>query len=201
MGEKNTILLKFRSMIVSYLAITLALFQIYTSFKMPLPIYVQRSFHLCIMLIIVFLTTPWRKNKDKNDIFVESKLSYYSNMLIAALLFVTLFYLMHNNLDIVLRAGKPIIWDTIFTWVIVILTLEGTRRTAGVPLMTISLVFYAYIYLGPFIPGYFYFPSYSTKVITTNMFNGLRGIFSTPIGVSATFIVMFIIFGSFLYYF
>lgn len=80
---------------------------------------------------------------------------------------------------------------------LVILTLEATRRTLGFTLTSIVLVILVYVFWGHYVPG-----AYSHRPIEFNHFLDdmvftANGIFGTPIGVAATYVFLFVLFGAF----
>ncbi|WP_083256160.1 TRAP transporter permease [Domibacillus iocasae] len=79
----------------------------------------------------------------------------------------------------------------------VLLTLEATRRTLGFTLTSVVLVILAYVFWGQHIPG-----AYSHRPIDFNHFLDdmvftVNGIFGTPLGVAATYVFLFVLFGAF----
>jgi TRAP transporter 4TM/12TM fusion protein len=81
--------------------------------------------------------------------------------------------------------------------VLVLLTLEATRRVLGPSLTIIVLVFMAYTFFGDKLTG-----AYSHREITMNHFLDdmvytINGIFGTPLAVAATYVFLFVLFGSF----
>lgn len=77
----------------------------------------------------------------------------------------------------------------------VLLTLEATRRTLGFTLTSVVLVILAYVFWGHHVPG-----AYSHRPIAWNHFFDdmvftVNGIFGTPLGVAATYVFLFVLFG------
>jgi TRAP transporter 4TM/12TM fusion protein len=75
--------------------------------------------------------------------------------------------------------------------------LELTRRTIGWALVIIVLIFIGYTYFGNYIPGFLAHRGYDLERIVVQVFAGTEGIYSTPVGVCATIVIIFILFGSF----
>ena len=82
--------------------------------------------------------------------------------------------------------------------VLVILILEGTRRTVGMPIVLVAVAFLAYGMLGPYMPDMLAHKGYSPQRLVSYLVWTTEGVFGIPIAVSATFVVVFIIFGAFL---
>jgi TRAP transporter 4TM/12TM fusion protein len=80
----------------------------------------------------------------------------------------------------------------------ILLVLELIRRTVGLALSGVAIAFLAYAFLGPHMPRALAHTGFNWKQIVDYQSFGLEGIYSSAIGVSATYIVVFILFGTFL---
>lgn len=80
----------------------------------------------------------------------------------------------------------------------ILLICEATRRTAGWALVILSAAFLFYARFGNLFPGGFRIVPFSTNRIVYTMFYTDTSIFGTVLGVSATYIFLFILFGAFL---
>jgi len=78
-----------------------------------------------------------------------------------------------------------------------ILILELTRRVAGMSLVVISLIFLAYTFLGPYMPGFLNYPGLSVRRFFSQLYTD-TGILGPTTAVSSTYIILFIIFAAFL---
>ena len=78
------------------------------------------------------------------------------------------------------------------------LLLEGTRRVVGIPLTLIAFLFAAYMYCGQMLPGDLKGLSFTMHEVVEQIYLTDEGIFSMPLGVSATLVASFLIFGGFL---
>ena len=76
--------------------------------------------------------------------------------------------------------------------------LESARRSIGLALPAVAIVFIAYAHLGPYLPFGLGHRGYDLERLASHLFLSTDGIYGTPLGVSATFIFMFILFGAFL---
>ena len=80
----------------------------------------------------------------------------------------------------------------------IILVLEATRRVIGWTLPLVAVAFVIYAYWGPNMPGVFGHRGYDWGRILQHTYTSTEGIYGLPIGVSATFVILFIIFGAIL---
>lgn len=100
--------------------------------------------------------------------------------------------------EIQFRAGALSTTEDIICGVVgTLLVLEFARRTAGLALVIIALVFVAYAFIGPWLPGVLYHKGYQFGFFFTYIFSD-QGIFGPTLEVSSTFIIMFCIFAAFL---
>jgi TRAP transporter 4TM/12TM fusion protein len=82
--------------------------------------------------------------------------------------------------------------------IFIVLLLEATRRTTGLIMPIVALLFIAYAMLGPYLPPPWTHRGYDLSRLVGHLFITLEGIFGVAVDVSATLIVMFTIYGAFL---
>ena len=78
------------------------------------------------------------------------------------------------------------------------MVIEAARRVVGWPLITVALLFIAYAFTGLYIPGTFGHRGVELELLVDHLYFTTEGIFGIPLGVSATFIFLFILFGAYL---
>jgi TRAP transporter 4TM/12TM fusion protein len=178
-------------MIVFLACVGLALFHLYTAWTGPLVTLMHRAVHTTIVMALIFLLYPMTKNSDKTK---PSVLDWF----FAALSLMTGIYIVLNYSELVTRAGMPTTPDIAMGFVIVLLVLEAGRRIAGKEIAILAIVFMAYAYFGPMLPGFISHRGYSLPDIAEYMYLTTEGIFGIAIGVSSTYIFLFVLFGAFL---
>jgi len=97
----------------------------------------------------------------------------------------------------ILKSGISPVSDVVMGTMAVILILEATRRTTGKFLAVTVLLFIIYALTGPYMPG---FPAYRGETwdrLMTFLYMTTEGIFGVPLGIAASYIIMFVIFGAF----
>lgn len=177
--------------IISVIAILFAFFQLYTGAFGVLPSQLQRSIHLTFVLVLGYLLYPSFK-KMPRDRF------HWFDILLACLGgFVGLYWVFNYN-GLMMRAGSQTPVDIAVGGLAILLVLEGARRIVGVPIATIAGLCVLYAKFGNFMPGFLMHRGYSVERIISHMYYTTEGIIGIPLGVSATFIFLFIMFGSFL---
>lgn len=178
-------------LIISAIAISWSIFQLYTSGFGVLEAIKQRAVHLMFVLVLAFLLYPARKGAPKTrpslpDLFLAA-LSIFINM-----------YLVLQWNNIAMRGGRLTDYEYAIGAVAIILVLEASRRVLGKELTIMGIVFLLYAYFGNYVPGLFNIRGYTWQRIAEHMFWTPEGIFGIALGVSATYMFLFIMFGAFL---
>ena len=88
--------------------------------------------------------------------------------------------------------------DHVFGVILILLLLEASRRVAGIVLMIIAVIFIAYVFLGPYLPGGLAHRGMSFMRFIDLQVLSTQGIFGTPISASAHMVFYFVIVGAFL---
>ncbi|HLR51679.1 MAG TPA: TRAP transporter large permease subunit, partial [Candidatus Avamphibacillus sp.] len=175
-------------LIISLLAIGLSIFHVYTAGYGTLQSWQQRSIHVLWAILLIFLLFPFKKGKKFG----------LADILIVTLTLITAVYMINGAEAIQGRQGNISASDTVFGTIFLALVLEATRRTNGILMSAIGVFFLAYILLGQYFPGALAHPGIRYEKMVDHMFSGTLGIFSEPIYVSSTVLILFVIFGSFL---
>lgn len=177
--------------IVTIILLCFSLFQLYTAIFLGMEPMILRSIHLAFGLSLVFLLYPASKNWPKDKIHPIDIVT--AVIAVVVCLYVVVFYK-----DLVYRAGMITTTDMYIGLLAVILVLEAARRVIGMPMVIISVIFIAYAFLGPHIPGRLAHRGVDLNNFAQHLFFTTEGIMGLPIGVSSTFIFMFLLFGAYL---
>lgn len=188
MLEHRGFMLKF----VSALAISFSLFQLYTAIFGVLDAHLQRAIHLGFGLSLVYLLFPSFKSEQRGAHlhFIDYFLAILGG---GAPLYIVAFYD-----DLVLRAGVPTSLDIFVGLIGVLLVIEATRRVVGMPMVLVVLFFLLYAFIGPYLPGVLAHRGLTLHQLIGHLFFTTEGVFGIPLGVSSTFIFLFILFGAYL---
>ncbi|MEM6762190.1 MAG: TRAP transporter permease, partial [Pseudomonadota bacterium] len=172
-------------------AVISSLFHLYTGGYRPLPAMEQRPVHLAFILFLGFLIYPTIRGRNQGN----------PNLFDVALAIagaVSAGYLAWNYLNIVMRGGFPTTTDIVMGTIFCLVILEAARRTIGLFLVILSLIFIGYLFFGPWMPGALAHGGFGYERIIRQMYMSTEGIFGVAIGVSATYVYLFILFGAFL---
>jgi TRAP transporter 4TM/12TM fusion protein len=167
------------------------LFHLYTATFGVFIAQLQRPLHLTFAAVFGFLVLPAIKSK-KLDV---------SNIILAALCIIVFGYNVYNYHDITMR---QILVDplTLFEYAVggisLLLVLELTRRAVGGALVYVAAGTLAYAFVGPYLPGVIAHRGFVLTDVIDYLCFGLDGVYGLPIGISATYVILFIILGTFM---
>jgi len=178
----------FRQKAISIIAILFALFHIFTAMFGLMDAMIQRSVHLTFALILTYLIYTRRKNYFGFDDFLLLLISIPP----------TAYIILNYNYFIYrfVYVDKLYTIDILLGVVLIISILEATRRVVGWALPITASIFLFYVFMGPLLPGVFRHRGFSLEILIDYQYMFLDGIFGVPLAVSASFIVLFIIFGA-----
>ena len=154
--------------------------------------YQHRTLFLTFCLVLTFAMKPTFKNQDGSGKFS------WIDMLLIGLSVGAGMYGALQNYDILLREGEPIITDIWVGGLVILLTLEGTRRTMGLALPVIAGCFLLYSYFGPYFPKIVAHGGYALGYMIAANYMSDQGIYGIILGVTADFIFLFVLFGALL---
>lgn len=181
----------FFRIIIAVIAISFSLFHIYTGIFGTLDAILQRAVHLSFAMALVFLLYPARKSWSREHLhLIDGILS-----IVAALVPL---YIMFFYQELVTRAGMATPLDIAVGTLGILLVLEAARRVVGWPIVTIAVIFVMYAYAGPYMPGVFAHRGVNLTQLVEHLYFTTEGIFGIPLGVSSTFIFLFILFAAYL---
>ena len=191
--ESNTVdYVGISSKFIGIICICFSLFQIYTGIFGALDAMIQRCIHLAFGISLVFLLCPTKKS------WITGGRFHPLDVILAVLAIIPPIYVLVNYQDLILRAGTVTPTDTAIGVLGIIMVLEAARRIVGLPIVIVVLCFLAYGFLGPYMPGVLAHRGLTMNQMVGHLFYTTEGIFGIPMGVSSTFIFLFILFGAYL---
>lgn len=177
--------------IAGALAVGLSAYALYwTQYSITTQVY--RASFLLIVLVLSFILYPMFKADRR-------RVRWYDLVLIGLSL-ATLIFLLLNYREALQRSTRPTQLEVIMGGILILLTMEATRRTTGWALPITAILFILYALFGPWMPEPFDHRGYGFERIIGKNYLTLEGIFGVPLDVAATFIVLFTIYGAVLEY-
>ncbi|OLR64847.1 TRAP transporter permease [Peptoniphilus porci] len=179
------------ALFITIVAILMSAFHLYTAWHGTLLAMKQRSLHLIFAFTLGFALYPGFKKSSKTKIEILD----WALMILSIGVWSYIFF---NVEAIALKGGQMSTLDMVMGVLAVLLTLEVTRRVVGPELPIVTIIFLIFAYFGRHLPGVFAHRGFNVTRIVSHMYMTTEGIMGTPLGVSSTFVFMFILFGSFL---
>jgi len=137
---------------------------------------------------LISMETYFSKDEKRN----------YLNTILPILSVLSALYFIIEFPNIGKRAGLPNNYDIFFGIITLGLSLEVTRRKIGYPLFFIGLGFFLYNFIGPIFPGILSHSGFSIGRTMGFLYTSLYGIYGRVTQIFATYVFMFILFGSFM---
>lgn len=177
---------------IALICICFSLFQIYTGFFGLMDAQLQRAIHLAFGISLVYLLCPTKRS------WVKEGHVHPLDLFLAVLSAVPPLYILVNYQELVLRAGTVTPTDVAVGLLGIVMVIEAARRIVGLPIVVVVLCFIAYGFLGPYMPGPLAHRGLTLNQMVGHLFFTTEGVFGIPLGVSASFIFLFILFGAYL---
>lgn len=147
-----------------------------------------RIIHLVVMMVLLFLGLT-AKNPSESSIVPA--------VLAIVAIFVGVYFLSRWK-SIALSGGDTNSLDLYIGVVLLLLVLEATRRGIGLVLAGITFVFLIYPFVSPYLPGVLHGRGVSANRVVNFLTTTTEGIYGIPLGVAATYIIIFSLYGAFL---
>ena len=186
---------KVSSKIMPIIALAMSLYHLWQVMTPSMDPTLQQDIHLAFALTLVFLSAMNVKESQKPG---RALLSQIASLIFMIFSLISTIYIYVNFDDLVNRAGRYTSIDTIIGFLMILAVLEATRRTYGILLPALVLIAILYGHFGYLLPGIFHHSGYSWPRLIASVTTYLYGIFGTVLDVSATYIVLFMIFGGLL---
>lgn len=194
-GRKPT---GFTAQLLLMVALAWSLFQLWIASPLPFSLGVfvfndteSRAIHLAFAIFLAFAAYPAFKRSPRDYVPVQDWVLAAVAAFCAAYLF--LFYK-----ELAERPGTPTDMDLAAAVVGMLLLLEAARRALGLPMVILAAVFLVYIFFGPYMPDVIAHRGASLAKGMSHMWLTTEGVFGVAVGVSTSFIFLFVLFGALL---
>jgi TRAP transporter 4TM/12TM fusion protein len=190
-----------RRILIFVIALAMALFHMYTAGVRQLPGVQQRTIHLSFTLALIFLLFPFRTKADEageGRLTEEDRPLSLVDLSFLILSFFIGLYVFIEYENISFRTGIPNFLDSFCSLLAIVMVLEATRRVIGWAIVIICFVGFLYLAFGTHLPLYLSHTGFTFEQTINFIFFSTDGVLGPALAVSATVIVVFIIFGAFL---
>jgi TRAP transporter 4TM/12TM fusion protein len=180
----------FWTRLITVVGVVASIFHIYAGGFAAVSTMDHRVIHLGLLLPLVFLIyAPSTRHRNRITWF---------DLVLAGLAVAASVYILVNWRAQMARIAPPSSIEIILGCAFILVILEAARRTTGLALAGTATIFLAFALFGPHFPGFLAHKGYSIPRLTSFLVMTGEGIFGTAMGVSATYVVLFVLFGSFL---
>ncbi len=169
---------------VNYLLAAFSLFAVYINLFANWEERLRRAAFVGLVVALIFIVFPARKGHGKRR---TNHIPWY-DILLGVLGSGSFFYFVANFQQIIQRATRITDFQIVVGVIGILVLVEACRRVVGLPILVVAGSFVVYAFAA----------GNSLKTVIYNLFYTTGGVIGTPIGVCSTFIVLFILFGSFL---
>jgi TRAP transporter 4TM/12TM fusion protein len=156
----------------------------------PVETYIFRMVHMAFIFGLAFLVYPVRPN--------AGGWTRWLDLILAVLGVATIAYTFIDMDQFTRRSTLPEPLDLFFGLIAIILLLEISRRIVDNTFTLVVLGFLIYMYFGNYFPNIISHKSYDLDRIVGHMYMTLEGIFGVPLSVSASFVMLFVVYGTFM---
>ena len=179
---------------VSFVLVALSLYQYYTAgFGVP-PEHWHNAIYLGAVLALIFVLFGAGRT-GRPGIIPRLGGVPVTDWLLAAASVAVVLYLPLDFDQLTFRIGVPNTPDLVMGSILIVLILEATRRSMGIVLPIIVIVFMLYGLFGYLVPGVLAHPGASFGNFISQLYMTQEGIFGIPLKVVATFVFHFVLFG------
>jgi len=177
--------------VLAAVALAFSTYQLIIAAFAPLSSLPTRSIHVGFLMTLAFLIHPISNRASRK------RIAWYDAVLAVVAFALALYHLVFES-ALIARSGDPNTLDLVVGTVTVVLLFDAARRVLGLALPIICAAFLAYGMFGEFLPGFLSHRPYGYDQIVGQLYLGTEGIYGIPTLVSATYIFLFILFGTFL---
>lgn len=186
------------TLLVGGLLLTLSAFHYYTAGFGLLREVTHRGIHLAFVLSLIFLVFSARKS-DGGKRYASTALRPGGvplyDWICAIAVAVSSLYVPWIFEDLAFRIGNPSTLDVIMGSITILLMIEATRRSIGWGLPLIATLAMLYALYGNMFPGIFLHPGATWSVLVNHLYLTSQGVYGVALGVVATYVFHFVLFG------
>ncbi|MDF2676155.1 MAG: transporter fused permease subunit [Bacillota bacterium] len=167
---------------------------IYTAAFGMFSVTTQRALMLLLLGPVVFLSYA---SEEKDDTLEVKPLNLFNTLMALALVVANVYVIMTWK-DKILMTGESTLIDLVIGTILIIVILEATRQSTGLFLAATAVICIIYAMFGPYMPGFIAHRGETWERIVNYLLTSPDGIYGTPLGIAASYVIIFVIFGAML---
>jgi TRAP transporter 4TM/12TM fusion protein len=185
-------------LLIGALLFALSVFHMYTAGFGLLREDLHRGVHLAFVVGLIFLVFGFTRTSEKtprpSSALAPGGIPLLDWIAAAAAVAAAL-YIPSIFHDLAFRVGNPTGVDVVMGTLLVVLLIEATRRAIGWGLPAIALGAMVYALYGPWFPGIFVHPGATWSNLVNHLYLTSQGVYGVALGVVATYVFHFVLFG------
>jgi TRAP transporter 4TM/12TM fusion protein len=180
--------------IIYVIAIAFAVFQLWMASYGLLTQNRLRATHLGFALVLIYFTMLHRSIKQGNTNWARALIGLFG---VVTSVVITV-YIDIVDQQLIFHLSNPSHIEIILGVVAILLVLEAARYMVGWFLPFLALIAIVYVFVGRYLPNILAHPGYDLDRLVSTIYLGTEGLYGAPIGASATFVAIFVVFGALL---
>ena len=156
----------------------------------PIETHLFRMIHLAFIYALAFLAYPFSRKADR--------WSFGPDLVLALLGVACIVYALTDLDQFIRRSTLPDPMDVFFGIAVILLLLELSRRVVDNTFTLVVVGFLLYVYFGRYFPGVLSHRGYEIDRIVGHMTMTLEGVYGVPLSVSVSFVLLFVVYGTFM---
>jgi TRAP transporter 4TM/12TM fusion protein/TRAP transporter TAXI family solute receptor len=188
------------AVVIAVVSSMAAIFHMYAAGYSPFTALIQRPVHLALMATLGFLGVGVQRRlrapADSDGVPSLERIRGGLGWLLAGLSIMACAYIALENQELVGRSGSPTGVDLAMGALAILLVIELARRATGWGLITVCILALLYAVSGPYLPGFLAHRGYGATRIIEHLYLSTEGLWGIPLGVSADFVYLFVLFGA-----
>ncbi len=180
--------------LLKVVAISMSLYHLWAATFGSPEAMMHRSIHLTFTFGLIFLVSISGRKSNQSISLITDILLLAGSILAMGHIFLNYDYVVTRYPYVQSLSG----WDFWLGILVTLLLLEASRRAIGPALPLTAVAFLLYGLFGQHLPGILRHTGFSLETLVDQLYLTTEGIFGIPLGVSATYVILFVIYGSFL---
>ena len=177
---------------IAVVAVATSCYHLFYAYVHPFFALDHRALHWLLMSVLVFVLYPCSRHRSPRN-----RMTLVDGVFLIVSAGICLWIFIFST-SILNRAGTFLPIDVVVGTTLILIVLEAARRTTGPAVPLIAVIFIGYVLFGPYLPDVLAHKGYSIERLSTYLALSTDGVFGVPLGVSANFILLFILYGALL---
>lgn len=182
---------------VSFVAVALTVFQIWQGITADMSATVFRPTHLSWVLVLIFLAFPLvHPHRHSAIVYFAARAIDIALVLATCWAAYQVIHFDYDDIGFLLDGLQD--KDLYAGLILMIVLLEATRRSVGMIMVAVALIFIVYALFGDILPDSVASKGFSVEEMIRFHIYSTNGVFGAPLAIAAGVVFIFVLFGAFL---